>query len=122
MLLFISLVPTVMEVPSLLHQSFKKCVFSDINLKELNRFNIPVFVEVKTLFVFDLLMNFGFVFDDFGYKRKDKKCLCITQNNRTYYYEKEICPALQAQFDSPKENDYYKKVIYDGQTEVQRKN
>ena len=111
-----------MEVPSLLHQSFKKCVNSNINLKDLNRISLPVFVEVKTLFVFDSFISLGFVFDEFGFRRKDKECLCITQNNKTYYYDPEICPALVPQFDTPQENNYYKKVIYDGQTEVQRKN
>ena len=66
-----------MEVPSLFHQSFKKCVFSDINLEELNRFNIPVFVEVKTLFVFDAFISLGFVFDEDRFRRKEKKVLCI---------------------------------------------
>nr|QJU71394.1 NS3 [Culex pipiens densovirus] len=32
-----------MEVPSLLHQSFKKCVNSNINLKDLNRISLPVY-------------------------------------------------------------------------------
>nr|QJU71652.1 NS3 [Culex pipiens densovirus] len=111
-----------MEVPSLLHQSFKKCVNSNINLKDLNRISLPVFVEVKTLFVFDAFISLGIVFDEYRFRRKEKQCLCITQNNKTYYYDPEICPPLVPQFDTPQENNYYKKVIYDGQTKVQRKN
>ena len=122
MLLFISLVPTVMEVPSLLHQSIKKCVFNDISLKELNRFDLPVSIEIKTLFVFDLILGIGFVFDDFGFHRKEKKCLCITENNQTYYYAQRICPALVPQFDIPQENNLYKELIYDySPYSVQRK-
>lgn len=122
MLLFISLVPTVMEVPSLFHQSIKKCVFNDIGLKELNRFDLPVSIEVKTLFVFDNFLSLGFVFDDYGFRRKEKKCLCITQNNQTYYYEQKICPALVPQFDTPQENDLYKELIYEySPYSVQRK-
>lgn len=105
-----------MEVPSLLHQSIKKCVFDNISLKELNRFNLPVSIEVKTLFVFDAFLAIGFVFDDFGFRRKEQKCLCITENNQTYYYAQKICPALLPQFDTPKsEPDSESESEEDGQ-------
>lgn len=110
------------EVPSLLHQSIKKCVFNDISLEELNRFNLPVSIEVKTLFVFDMIW-LGIVFDEDRLFRKEKKCLCITENNKTYYYDQKICPALLHQFDTPQENNLYKELIYNySPYSVQKKN
>lgn len=103
-----------MEVPSLLHQSFKKCVFSDIDLEQLNQFSLPVFVEVKTLYG-------GCVWDFSGFRRKEKKYLCVKQNNRIYYYDQNICPALR-KFNTPIDFFDYKEVIYYGQSTVQRKN
>ncbi|ACQ76569.1 nonstructural protein NS-3 [Culex pipiens densovirus] len=120
-----------MEVPSLFDQCLKKCVFSDIKVEEyLKNYSLPIFAEVKTLylsqrFCWGQLYNIpsiGILYDIPHAFTTDEKCLCIERNNKVKYYGQYSCTPLYTNFDIPEKNEDYSKIIYNGQTDVQRKN
>lgn len=102
-----------MEVPSLFDQSLKKCVFSGVNIENyLINLSLPIKAEVKTLYLFSGLVGVGILFDEPRNLRKEVKCLCIEQDNKVKYYGTHCCPQYLTDFEVPKDNKLYRKIIY----------